>query len=73
MKAEMKIEDCELVKASLKFHLLITLFLENNIISVNCIKKVDNSVLLSWKHWFSFNPFALSNPNQELTPTTILI
>ena len=47
MKAEMKIEDCELVKASLKFHLLITLFLENNIISVNCIKKVDNSVLLS--------------------------
>ena len=26
MKAEMKIEDCELVKASLKFHLLIHTF-----------------------------------------------
>ena len=35
MKAEMKIEDCELVKGSLKFHLLIhTLFLKNNIIYV---------------------------------------
>ena len=54
MKAEMKIEDCELVKASLKFHLLIqhTLFLKNKIIYVYCKKK--STILLYYSETLVF-------------------